>query len=395
MRRFVWLFTVAGCSLSGGGVQISVKENGSTAKQVHMFIGVGQPQDGSISVDQQALGSQFWYRDDHGEEDSADMVDGRANFLYHPPATSITLPIAIAVGFDAAGAVVGSAELTDINVPDHGYFTYDLPLEAATSSTVLTFDPAAGGDHSGTANRCVAHGDHLIVTRDDEDCDGFIDGSTQECSPRIYKDVQRYARPNEFTCKQPNPSGACGLGGARCTDGIGPVADAGECPSSYCAPVSTCTGPCDGSQTSCAMISRYSCTIPVTRHGTTIELCGQPMVLPESQTACSNPLIRNEQQNFLPTLFLPGSKIDVSQSNACKISFKASGTFDITDATLLADLTVPAVVSADISPDAGYLAPVVFHYALGTCGTSDLICRGDGGQGKSLGNFDVNGVCVH
>ncbi len=391
MRGLLWIVALGACG-SGAGVQISVLDMGVGATTVRIFIGAGGPAARSITV---TTASEFddvqtWFRDPGVDDDTAPMTGGHADFFFEPSGGPTQLPIAIAVGFAANGAPVGAGELVTVDVPGRGYLHYDLPLLA--SSSLLTWD-LGGKTTSDVANKCVRLGSHLVVSPDDQDCDGNIDGTPMECEPDVYMAASRAAVPGEFTCLWPPPQTMtqptqCFAGGPNCVDGTGQDSTCSK--SGYCAPLDLC-GQCKGNfrcaetgggttGTTPPVITRFECTIAVKHDGT---LCGDAVTLPAgTQSDCRNVQLRNDQQNFQPTLEVvrnSATDLTIRTSNqGCSITLTATGKVDPT-ATVNGPDQVRALMAVDdglLATQQGFVVPVVFNFIVqpqggsGTCGTS-------------------------
>ncbi len=374
MRGLLWIVALAACGKQSG-VQISVLDHGLGAKQVRLFVGTGDSVKRTISnVGPNPFTGEAWSRDPGAPDDFAAMTGNHADFFFEDSAmTPIQMPIVIAVGFDAGGAAVGVGELMSVDVPSRGLLHYDITLDKAGVNTWDAMHPATG-----LASTCVAFGSHLIVNPDDQDCDGNITGTPKECMPDVYNGGMRAAIPNEFSCltapPTANPLANCVAGGPQCIDGSGPQ---GTCVASrYCAPPSLCTI-CNPQSTlntfDCARnggssdinvtVPHFDCVLATKHDG---ELCGDPVVLPHgSATNCSNVMLRNDQQNFFPTLKVDHGQTSLmldTESQGCMITITPSGHMD-PSLTNPAD-SVKALMSVDTAPYQGFLVPIVFTFAV-------------------------------
>jgi hypothetical protein len=267
---------------------------------------------------------------------------------------------------------------------------YDLPLSA--SSSLLTWDKG-GKTTSELANKCVRLGSHLVVSPDDQDCDGNIDGTPIECEPDVYMGGSRSAIPGEFSCLWPPPQAGqpttmCFAGGPMCTDGSGQDSTCSK--SGYCAPSDLCshcganfrcaeTGDATATGTPPPQLTRFECAIAVKHDGT---LCGDDVALPAGTLAdCRNVQLRNDQQNFQPSLeVIRDSATDVvvkTRSQGCTITLTPKGKVDVS--AVNGPDQIRALMAVDTgAPDTqqGFIVPIVLNFIVqpqtggNACGTS-------------------------
>jgi hypothetical protein len=331
MRGLVWIVALCACG-KGGGVQISVQPDASTTvTSVRLFIGTGGPSPRTLTVGNKFSG-MAWIRDSNIDDFAEPVTNGRADFFIEPGAASTTMPIVIAVGFDSSGAAVGGGELTNVQVPDSGYVTYAIPLVSSTE--MQTWDVASATTLA--ANKCARFNTDLVVNANDEDCDGLIDGMTTECMPEVYKGT-RNAAPDEFDClpRAPDTStGMCYAGGPQCMDGTGQLPENGACVASgYCVPPLACNALNCMGKLDClhtignSPIPHVACVISTTKHNGNLPLCGMMVPLPASSApGCTNVRMRDDQQNYTPTLEVGDSAGIDATNSACNISLTPHGT---------------------------------------------------------------------
>jgi len=400
--RSVALLLLAACS-NGGGVQISVRENGTGATKVHLYLGTGQQiDDVPIFLDDKTpLGTTYASRDPGGDADIAQVTDGAANYFFPPAGDSLTIPLAIAIGFDDAGTVVGAGKLEYVGVPDSGYLSYDLVL--AASNSVEAWDET--GRTPSLQSKCVQLGDKMVVSAHDEDCDGFLDGDARECDPHTWFHQLVRPSPDQWTCARIRtdltPAGCYAGGMSVCRDGMGTVSDPegsqdGLCParSNYCGPLADC--PFLNRDTAAVTAPAYfRCKVPVDNG----KVCATTFALPSGAEPCTNVRARTDQQSFQNVLVINGlgdpEIFDVRRDNACDISLKtdgggqaiASGTDDMTRDP------ATAIIVADTAPNVGFIVPVHFELGGGGCQSEPVACTWVNPSGGSIQTMSRDAIC--
>ena len=228
---------------------------------VTLYIGHGDETPGAIApapIGTQRFTASRWNRMPDNVDDTAEMIDGVATFVFRPGAGIDKLPVVIAVGFDAHGVPTSSAAMFDLAfgnahvkaysvglnkvadpIATHGAGYNGLVLWGPTSKTGL--DDAcvlAQNTYPDPESRSV-----FVVTEGDRDCDGLPD---EPAPPECLIDVWNGARParrDELTCLMTKTTGVgenlCVAGGPPCQDGGG--GGANVCAESrYCAPTDLC-----------------------------------------------------------------------------------------------------------------------------------------------------------
>lgn len=379
--RCVALLVLAACS-NGGGVQISVRESGTGATQVHLYLGTGELiSDTPIFLDQQTrLGSTYASRDPGGDADIEKVTGGHANFFFSPAGDSLTIPLAIAIGFDDANKVVGAGELQDVGVPDSGYLSYDLVL--ATGGDVEAWDET--GRTPSLQSKCVRLGEDMIVSPHDEDCDALLDGDPKECDPHVWFVQDEAPRPDQWTCfRVPTGLGCFAGGNESCKDGVGPVPVANPsgmaCPelSQYCGPAIDCPFL---NHTANDASSFFDCKIPFENN----KICPTKLALPKGGEECWNVRARNDQQSFLNVLTVDGLgdpiTFEVLKNNDCDIELKTDGGGTAADPSTTSNTRdgLISIIVADTGVDMGFIAPVHFDLGDNKCSDQPVECSWSG-----------------
>jgi len=164
----------------------------------------------------------------------------------------------------------------------------------------------------------------MIVNVDDQDCDNNITGSMKECQPDFYNGMPRPAVPNgvqlrdDADHREPARRVRCRRPDVRGRDG-GSRGNACS-PSNYCAPTALCTACLNAPGFDCArnggasgttlVVPHFDCQVGAMKTG---EICDGDLVLPVgAKTDCSNVQLRNDQQNFFPTLSVDHDQTSLS-----------------------------------------------------------------------------------
>jgi hypothetical protein len=292
MRGALAVVTVAlsGALISAGcqdrhGVEVIVQPGDPAVTSVRLFVGAGGSTNSSLttSAKVQVDDVEYWSRDVGNASDVVTGVDGtgEVKFLFD---TSDTIPVVIAVGYDANQAPIAAGAMTDLSLQDTSGFTgYALPLmgpvaalgqQAATIQLGLwSPDLATSAYDAACAGIVVAGADHpyFVVTNNDQDCDGLADDDTaHECTPDVYLGT-RGADPSEASCLVSDHStagvGQCRLGGATCTDNV--PRNQNTCVAGHtCTLVSLCTlcgmsfDCAADAGTTIAAVDHYECALP-------------------------------------------------------------------------------------------------------------------------------------
>lgn len=268
MRGALALLCVAACGGSqSSGAFVSVKAGGVAIDTVNLYLGQApcmKPDATRCGIAPKGLSRRLggdnsggvWLRDDSGNEKpfAEPAPKGTAKFQIESPSADETLQI-VAVG-EHNGTAVAYGVANDVTIPAHGAVQLVITLVAASplSDMEENVAPHPDGDFVEEWNNpalCVV-AEHwsggvatrtLVVPNEDPDCDGFlaVDSTGQrnmlECDPYYFDFSSPLAKFSASSCAAPNFLVAgfhtCVLGGAPCTDGVGPDVTA-------CAPV---TGP--------------------------------------------------------------------------------------------------------------------------------------------------------
>lgn len=249
-----------------GGLEIVVygpADPGTPAPStVKLYIGHGDETAASIApapVGTQRFNASRWNRMPDNVEDTAEMVDGVATFVFRTGGDVTSLPVVVAVGFDAQGVPTSSAVMFDLELGNARVKAYSVGLNKV-SDPLATHGAGYNGlvlwgpnSKSGRDDACVlAQNTYpdpesrsvFVVTEGDRDCDGVPD---DPAPPECLADVWNGSRPpkrDELTCllaKQVGTLGEplCVVGGPPCQDGGGGANVCAE--SRYCAPTELCS----------------------------------------------------------------------------------------------------------------------------------------------------------
>ncbi len=256
------------------------------------------------------------------------QVKGRTVTLQLKSDPTTTLPIVIAVGFDQNMQPVGTATLTDLEVPSNSArivttTLVDTKSSGSTDRVIVWPDPSSTASSTTPPNSCVAvqHTSQdwqFVVPLTDPDCDGLATGDRQECNANAYLDTTMGGLASTPNCFGVGQLGTCLLGSFPCMDGHGPTS--GTCipqnsqqdqapvcvPSQFCN-LSGCTGFDDLNclENQIAQTPRIQCQVPTNSEGgpcmnqnfTTISL--DSFYAPTER--CDQPLLGGFQFVSLPT----------------------------------------------------------------------------------------------
>jgi hypothetical protein len=310
MRGALLVLTlVAAACGNDHGVTVVIHPNSTDVTKVRLYIGVGDQNMTDLTDDTfKVAGAWYWTRDPGNELDLQNVVShGDVTFNYD---TSETIPVVIAVGYDDQGQpiVAGVADSLDPALGRNDFQIYEITLAAAdpfspTSSAMqlglwspMTTDLV----HASCAGIIDATKPHpyFVVLDNDQDCDGFLDGTDAECTPDIYHGT-RGADPTEANCLYATPASnglgaVCQLGGSPCKDNT-PVTMVSCQPGTTCLPTSLCaagvcpaTHPDDyqcaadivGSMVNPTMHAHYDCTVPTKANGAVCDSLKLPLDRP-------------------------------------------------------------------------------------------------------------------
>lgn len=286
---------VAACG-NDHGLTVLVHPNSTDVTKVRLYIGVGDQTVTDLTDDTfKVEGAWYWTRDPGNELDLQSVVNhGDVTFNYD---TNDTIPVVIAVGYDAQGQPIeaGVADTLDPAPGRNDFLIYEIALAPAdpfskTSSSAMQlglWSPTATDlVHASCAGIIDASKQHpyFVVLDNDQDCDGFIDGTTAECTPDVYHGT-RGADASDTNCLYATlgsngTNTKCQLGGSPCMDD---TATAVSCqPGTACLPTNMCAmGGCPtmhpadfecaadivASMVDLATHAHYTCTVPIDQAG--------------------------------------------------------------------------------------------------------------------------------
>ncbi|HEY1548100.1 MAG TPA: hypothetical protein VGG28_09770, partial [Kofleriaceae bacterium] len=261
---FAWfaIAMVFACHSKAGGVQIVATNAPSNVHFLRVYLGidnVSQALDSSTSLTvpapvaaalqgttpQTTTTQNIFVRDPSNGGDTATYDGHDVTFEFESNGYTSTIAAAIVVGYTSdgsAGVPVTAALLLDLPVNLHEIDVYTADLGSAGAALPFLWSPVANAKTPVTNAACAgfsgAAGSAFVVAEgDDEDCDGYLDGSAIECSQFVFDD-QAGVSTNE-TCLITTAAGPlhgeeCRLGGRTCVDGAGVGSD------STCTATNTC-----------------------------------------------------------------------------------------------------------------------------------------------------------
>ena len=248
-----------------GGLEIVVygpSDPGTPApKTVKLYIGHGTEVASSIApapMGTARFTAPRWTRMPDNVDDTAEMVDGVATFVFRSGGDVTGFPIVVAVGFDAQGVPTSSAAMFDLQLGNARVRSYSVGLNKAADPVanrsafngLVLWGPSS---KAGRDDACVfvqntypdpESRSAFIITEGDRDCDGFPDDpAPPECLADVWNGV-RAPKRDELTCLTTRPASNGGAyclgGGPACVDGGG--TGAAVCAESrYCAHEALCT----------------------------------------------------------------------------------------------------------------------------------------------------------
>lgn len=315
---------------------------------------------------------------------------------------AITLPVVIAVGFDANRQPIGTATLHKVDVPASSGRVAKATMVPASSLTSGGNDRVLVWSKATSPSTCVAveHWDKgqlvsrdFVVPRDDLDCDGTPNASMAECNANAYDAMYAGGQGPLPNCFGRGPSEFCLLGSLACTDGTGPTA--GTCaPQSpqhdqgpVCVPSQFCNSTCTSLEPTCPLtlirdltlqVPRIDCHVPVGPDGAACPGNNSGPILLDT---AFGPTARCDQQPLLGALQfadLPttsahtfsGAAMELGSPNApCNFAItwksgtRTSGALD--------DQGIIQLQSGERKA----LLPIVFHFeANGSCQSTLFTC---------------------
>ena len=283
---------VAACS-NDRGILVEVNSTDPIVAKIRLFVGTGDPTTANLTIagPHHLDGAVYYTRDPHDSADVVDLSSGPrvAKFLYE---TSDDIPLVIAVGYDANNQPVTAGLLNNLVAPtkSNQVNAYEIVLD--TSAAISVFG-TTGEVHLGLWSRAddtamnpytaqcagvqLGHDmpAYFVVSPEDQDCDGYMNGTDLECTPNYYDgstaaDASRPACLEQIGGPMQNP-GYCYVGGKGCTDGVGVDPDSPCAKTNICLPLTVCHD-CAGDFKCAANLDAYNhspmdgpffaCTVP-------------------------------------------------------------------------------------------------------------------------------------
>jgi hypothetical protein len=375
---------VAACSHEGG-LLIDVTPTDSSVDQVRLYIGTGDATSHQtlglplgMIIANQAMRTPvpdvtYWARDPGNELDTKMVGPGETVRFVLVHADTDNIPALLAVGY-SNGKIVQVATKFDVQIPTRHFalFTLDLqaPVGDLTGSSMFAggaWDPDSQttvpyAACAGVFERGARYPRSMIVSPDDQDCDGFINGGDAECTPDIYRG-SRTANLAEVGCLVPDPTSlSCVLGGPSCIDNTQRVPGACQ-PTGYCAPYSVCEG-CSTDLGCAKDVSKlplsgrpatYTCAVHTM--GTTV--CENDIVLdnlPSAGLSCADVAIADKTHKFSNKLSVGGLEIKVGVDAGCHVTLKPGG-----DAPTTNQFELGSMVAVTFQNGRGLAVPVVLE----------------------------------
>jgi hypothetical protein len=401
------------CRSKPSGIEIVAKNAPSSVHFVRVYLGLSNVDSSSTFDNTTALtvpapvsastqGSatvsttteNIFVHDPDGGNDIADYTDYKngVTFDYQPNGDNEILA-AIVVGYSGsgdtdipiAGALVQPKPLRPQEVD---VYTADLGSGATLPFLWNTYDdrttPLWRADCAGISSGSGSA--FIVMDGSDEDCDGYIDDTTQECSPFVYHDQAGIS--TTVTCLKTTPSSTndteCRLGGAACQDGMGPNP-------TMCTPTDTCMPPiactCSGApglgclaNPVAATADGFACSIGAPGGACAFEL--EPLStggMPCRTTGSRFGLALDGSDSFMPVVNDGSYQYTLVPNTACGASIQVmssgggNGSATATDTVLLMRL---ALING-----AAMIVPVIVHVdpTATMCSTATDACVRPGG----------------
>ncbi|MEP6859464.1 MAG: hypothetical protein ABJE66_02525 [Deltaproteobacteria bacterium] len=375
---------LAGCQ-DLHGVEVIVQPGDPAVTSVRLFVGAGGSTSSSLttSAKVQVDDVEYWSRDVGNEADVVTGVDGtgEVKFLFD---TGDTLPVVIAVGYDANHTPIVAGAMTDLSLQAGSSFTgYALPLigpvaalgqQAATVQLGLwSPDLATSAYDAACAGIVVAGAAHpyFVVTDNDQDCDGLTDDDTaHECTPDAYLGT-RDADPSEASCLVSDHSTAgvaqCRLGGSTCTDNV--PRNQNMCVAGHTCTLNELCTRC-GADFRCAanaqallpMVDHYECALP--RKASDNTICQTTFTLARPPTGgygCKRLEIGDDMFALGTALTVGGVELDATLQDSATSSCAGKLVAKISSNAMV-DFT--GLVSFTLKNNASVAVPI--HVALGS-----------------------------
>ena len=248
---------VAACA-DQRGILIEVKSTDESVVKLRLFVGAGTSTTSNLTIagPHRVDRAIYYARDPQDRGDVVDLTTGPrvAKFAYE---THDDIPLVIAVGYDAADQPVTGGVLHDLAAPTQSNHVNAYEIDLDTSAQVAVFgtngavqlglwssqaDTAMDPYSAQCAGIQVGTGSpaYFVVNPDDQDCDGYLDGSPKECAPNVY-DGSTAADPSRPECLvAPLAPAYCYVGGKGCTDGVGTDSASACAPTHICLPRTVC-----------------------------------------------------------------------------------------------------------------------------------------------------------
>ena len=252
------LIFVAACS-DDRGIMVEVNSTDASVAKIRLFVGAGEPTTTTLTIagPHRLDGAIYYTRDPNDAEDVVELSGGPrvAKFLY---ANSADIPIVIAVGYDANNQPITAGVLNGLVAPNKSnqVNAYQIDLDTGAATSVFgtngrvqlglwssVSDAALDPYSAQCAGVQVGPGmpAYFIVNPDDQDCDGYANGSALECTPDVYAGSTA-ADPSKPAClvdpMQQTPY--CYVGAKGCLDGVGVDANSACAKTNICLPQRVC-----------------------------------------------------------------------------------------------------------------------------------------------------------
>lgn len=391
MNRFALAVVglVAACS-SGRGVLVYVNSTDANVTQIRVFVGTGGPttHDLTIAGPHTIAGATYYARDPNDRGDVVALDRPRiVKFEYQ---TNDDLPLVIAIGYDANRQPIAAGVLHDLAAPttSNQFNAYQVDLVASpkvfgttgelqlglwSNVAETAMDPytadCAGIQVAGEA------ASYFVVSPDDQDCDGYTNGDTRECTPNRYNGSVAADRRNPSCLIGSAPGSsdpACAIGGQPCRDGSGPMA--GTCnPTNVCAPSSVCTTCLTDFGCAANMMDRvsnavhYECVIP--SDGT--KLCQTTLRLerpPTGGIGCSDFQIGTT--GFGDTIASGDMKVVASAGADTTTPTSCDAFIETNNGNTLGATSFTGITSFTLNNNGGIALPILFSIASDGCATT-------------------------
>ncbi len=277
-RALAIVCVVAACG-NDRGILVEVSSTDPTVAKIRLFVGTGEPttSDLTIAGPHHLAGAIYYTRDPNDAKDVVELSSGPrvAKFMY---ATSDDIPLVIAVGYDANDQPVTAGMANNLAAPtkSNQVNAYEIVLDTSAAVSVFgtngevhlglwssSADTAMDPYTAQCAGVQLGHDApaYFVVSPDDQDCDGYINGTDLECTPTYYNGSTT-ADPSKPACLRDQVDVTqnveyCYVGGKGCMDGAG-IDPASPCAkTNICLPKTVCSE-CVGDFKCAANLDKYN-----------------------------------------------------------------------------------------------------------------------------------------